>query len=100
MAPTTPDRHRSAPVGSAGRGLLEYGDLESSRSVQAGVERSPRGASGRGDLLGGFTTTDLNGNTGTHTVEHSAQIIVRMALLLNPDGPTGGYYDAEGQLPW
>lgn len=47
----------------------------------------------------GFTKTDLNRNTGTHTVEHSAAIIVRMALL-NPDGPTGGYFDAEGQLPW
>jgi NAD(P)-dependent dehydrogenase (short-subunit alcohol dehydrogenase family) len=47
----------------------------------------------------GFTKTDLNGNTGLRTVEQSAQIIVRMALL-GLDGPTGGYYDADGQLPW
>ncbi len=47
----------------------------------------------------GFTSTDLNGNTGTRTVEHSAEIIVNMALL-DPDGPTGGYYDTAGQLPW
>jgi len=47
----------------------------------------------------GFTKTDLNQNTGTHSVEHSVEIIVRMALL-RPDGPTGGYYDADGRLPW
>ena len=47
----------------------------------------------------GFTKTDLNGNTGTQTVEQGAEIIVRMALT-GPDGPTGGYFDAEGPLPW
>ncbi|MFB4280931.1 SDR family NAD(P)-dependent oxidoreductase [Nonomuraea sp. MTCD27] len=47
----------------------------------------------------GFTATDLNGNTGTQTVEEGAEIIVRMALI-GPDGPTGGYFDAEGPLPW
>jgi NAD(P)-dependent dehydrogenase (short-subunit alcohol dehydrogenase family) len=47
----------------------------------------------------GFTKTDLNGNTGVQTVEQGAEIIVRMALL-GPDGPTGGYFDAEGALPW
>ena len=47
----------------------------------------------------GFTKTDLNGNTGTQTVEQGAEIIVRMAQV-GPDGPTGGYFDAEGALPW
>ncbi|MFI6471108.1 SDR family NAD(P)-dependent oxidoreductase [Streptomyces sp. NPDC050516] len=47
----------------------------------------------------GFTKTDLNGNTGVQTVEQGADIIVRMALT-GPDGPTGGYFDAEGPLPW
>lgn len=47
----------------------------------------------------GFTKTDLNRNTGTNSVQRSAEIIVRMALL-GPDGPTGGYYDAGGELPW
>jgi len=47
----------------------------------------------------GFTKTDLNGNTGTQTVEQGAQIIVRMAQL-DADGPTGGYFDANGSLPW
>lgn len=47
----------------------------------------------------GFTKTDLNGNTGVQTVEEGAEIIVRMAQV-GPDGPTGGYFDAAGRLPW
>ncbi|TDD66401.1 SDR family NAD(P)-dependent oxidoreductase [Actinomadura darangshiensis] len=47
----------------------------------------------------GFTKTDLNGNTGTQTVEEGAEIIVRMALI-GPDGPTGGYLYANGPIPW
>jgi len=47
----------------------------------------------------GFTKTDLNGNTGTQSVEQGAEIIVRMAQVA-PDGPTGGYFDANGPLPW
>ncbi|MFG3299460.1 SDR family NAD(P)-dependent oxidoreductase [Micromonospora chersina] len=47
----------------------------------------------------GFTATDLNGRTGTRTVEEGAEIIVRMAQV-GPDGPTGGYVDAAGPLPW
>ncbi|MEU1539039.1 SDR family oxidoreductase [Actinacidiphila glaucinigra] len=47
----------------------------------------------------GFTKTDLNGNTGFQTVEQGSEIIVRMALV-GSDGPTGGYFDRNGALPW
>lgn len=47
----------------------------------------------------GFTRTDLNRNTGFQSVEQGAEIIVRMAQV-GPDGPTGGYFDATGPLPW
>jgi NAD(P)-dependent dehydrogenase (short-subunit alcohol dehydrogenase family) len=47
----------------------------------------------------GYTKTDLNGNTGTQTVEEGAEIIVRMAQVA-PDGPTGGYFDINGAVPW
>ncbi|MBM6404293.1 SDR family NAD(P)-dependent oxidoreductase [Phycicoccus sp. CSK15P-2] len=47
----------------------------------------------------GFTRTDLNGNTGTQTVEEGAVAIVRMAQLA-PDGPTGTYTSQHGTLPW
>jgi len=47
----------------------------------------------------GFTKTDLNGNTGTQTVEQGAEIIAQMAQV-NSDGPTGRFFNAEGSLPW
>ncbi|MFI9103459.1 SDR family NAD(P)-dependent oxidoreductase [Streptomyces fildesensis] len=47
----------------------------------------------------GFTKTDLNAHSGIQSVEKGAEIIVRMAQV-SPDGPTGGYFDAEGTLPW
>ncbi|MCT7658015.1 SDR family NAD(P)-dependent oxidoreductase [Mycobacterium deserti] len=47
----------------------------------------------------GYTNTDLNGRTGTQTVEEGARIIVDMAQV-SPDGPTGGYYSAHGTIPW
>ena len=47
----------------------------------------------------GFTSTDLNGGNGFQTVEQGAEIIVRMART-GPDGPTGGYFATDGDLPW
>jgi NAD(P)-dependent dehydrogenase (short-subunit alcohol dehydrogenase family) len=47
----------------------------------------------------GYTRTDLNGNTGTQTVEQGAGVIVRMAQTAL-DGPTGGFFDANGAIPW
>lgn len=47
----------------------------------------------------GYTATDLNGHAGFQTAEQGAEIIVRMAKV-GPDGPTGGYFDNKGALPW
>jgi NAD(P)-dependent dehydrogenase (short-subunit alcohol dehydrogenase family) len=47
----------------------------------------------------GFTKTDLNWNSGRQTVEQGAKVIARVAQV-GPDGPTGGYFDADGALPW
>jgi NAD(P)-dependent dehydrogenase (short-subunit alcohol dehydrogenase family) len=47
----------------------------------------------------GYTATDLNGHRGTQTVEEGAEIIVRMAMI-GADGPTGGYFDVAGRVPW
>ncbi|MEU2269546.1 SDR family NAD(P)-dependent oxidoreductase [Streptomyces olindensis] len=47
----------------------------------------------------GHTATDLNGHTGAQSVEQGADVIVRMASI-GPDGPTGGYYTADGPMPW
>jgi len=47
----------------------------------------------------GFTKTDLNWNTGRQTVEQGAAVIARIAQF-GPDEPTGGYFQADGSLPW
>jgi NAD(P)-dependent dehydrogenase (short-subunit alcohol dehydrogenase family) len=47
----------------------------------------------------GFTATDLNQHRGTRTVEQGATAAVRLALLPT-DGPTGGYFDENGPVPW
>ena len=47
----------------------------------------------------GYTATEFNGFRGTQTVEEGARAAVCLALL-NADGPTGGFFDATGPLPW
>jgi NAD(P)-dependent dehydrogenase (short-subunit alcohol dehydrogenase family) len=47
----------------------------------------------------GYVATDLNRHTGPRTVEQGAEIIVRLATLPD-DGPTGGFFDDAGPVPW
>ena len=47
----------------------------------------------------GFTATDLNGFRGVRTPEQGAAIAIRLATLPG-DGPTGGFFDDEGVIPW
>ena len=47
----------------------------------------------------GYTATDLNQHRGTQTVAEGAASAVRLALLPD-DGPTGGFFDADGEEPW
>jgi NAD(P)-dependent dehydrogenase (short-subunit alcohol dehydrogenase family) len=47
----------------------------------------------------GYTATDLNGHAGHQTVAEGARAIVAMATV-GPDGPTGGFFDAAGTVPW
>ncbi|WP_172196098.1 SDR family oxidoreductase [Saccharibacillus qingshengii] len=47
----------------------------------------------------GYTATDLNNNSGTRTVEHSAGTVARLALI-GEDGPSGGFFDENGAIPW
>lgn len=46
-----------------------------------------------------FTATDLNNFRGKQTTEQAASVIVRLATLA-PEGPTGGFFDKDGALPW
>ncbi len=47
----------------------------------------------------GYTATDLNQNQGHQTVEQGAIVAVRLATLPEA-GPTGGFYDENGPVPW
>jgi NAD(P)-dependent dehydrogenase (short-subunit alcohol dehydrogenase family) len=47
----------------------------------------------------GYCATDLNGFRGTRTPEQGAAIAIRLATLPD-DGPTGGFFDDDGVVPW
>ncbi len=47
----------------------------------------------------GFVATDLNGFRGTRTPEQGAAIALRLATLPD-DGPSGGYFEDAGVIPW
>jgi NAD(P)-dependent dehydrogenase (short-subunit alcohol dehydrogenase family) len=47
----------------------------------------------------GYCATDLNHHTGFRTAEQGAAIAVRLATI-GADGPTGGYLEDAGDLPW
>lgn len=47
----------------------------------------------------GYVATDLNGHRGTRTVEQGVRVIVDLATLAE-DGPSGGFFNDQGPVPW
>ncbi|MEU9625456.1 SDR family oxidoreductase [Streptomyces luteogriseus] len=47
----------------------------------------------------GYCATDLNGFRGTRTPEQGAAVAIRLATL-PAGGPTGAFFDDEGEVPW
>lgn len=47
----------------------------------------------------GYTATDFNNHMGHQTLTEGTDAIVHLATL-DPDGPTGGYFDRQGPIPW
>jgi NAD(P)-dependent dehydrogenase (short-subunit alcohol dehydrogenase family) len=47
----------------------------------------------------GFVATDLNGFRGVRTPEQGAAIALRLATLPD-DGPSGGFFEDAGVVPW
>jgi NAD(P)-dependent dehydrogenase (short-subunit alcohol dehydrogenase family) len=47
----------------------------------------------------GYTNTDMTLGTGTRTPADAAGVVVRLATL-SDDGPTGGFFDERGPVPW
>lgn len=47
----------------------------------------------------GYVATDLNQHRGTRSPAEGAAIAIRLATL-TADGPTGGFFDDAGVVPW
>lgn len=47
----------------------------------------------------GYTITAINDFKGHRTVQQAAEIIVKLATL-DENGPTGGFFDENGTVPW
>ncbi|MGW5362781.1 SDR family NAD(P)-dependent oxidoreductase [Actinopolymorpha pittospori] len=47
----------------------------------------------------GYLATDLNGHRGTRTPAQGARVVVSLATL-PADGPSGGFFDEDGPVPW
>jgi NAD(P)-dependent dehydrogenase (short-subunit alcohol dehydrogenase family) len=47
----------------------------------------------------GYCATDINGNSGPRTSAQGAVAAIEYATI-GPDGPTGGYFNDAGRVPW
>ena len=47
----------------------------------------------------GYVATDINNYEGPRSVEQGAAIVVKMATI-GDDGPTGGFFNDDGVIPW
>jgi NAD(P)-dependent dehydrogenase (short-subunit alcohol dehydrogenase family) len=47
----------------------------------------------------GYCATDINGNSGPRTAAQGAVAAIQYATI-GADGPTGGYFNDEGRVPW
>jgi NAD(P)-dependent dehydrogenase (short-subunit alcohol dehydrogenase family) len=92
MDPASP-RRRFGPVYPASKTALN------ALTVAMALELEPEGIRVCA-VSPGYTKTNLNGYSGTETVEEGAREAVRVALL-GPDSPTGTFTRWEGEtIPW
>lgn len=47
----------------------------------------------------GYTATDLTNHQGFQTTQEAVKVILKFATIPD-DGPTGGYFDISGRMPW
>jgi NAD(P)-dependent dehydrogenase (short-subunit alcohol dehydrogenase family) len=47
----------------------------------------------------GYCATDINGNSGPRSAAQGAVAAIQYATI-GADGPTGGYFNDEGRVPW
>ena len=81
--------------------MMGYGSSKAALNfitVAFAKELAPRGIKVNA-AAPGYTATDLNQHRGHRTVQQAAEIIVRLATL-DAEGPTGGFFDDAGPVPW
>jgi len=93
LNPAFPYRGIFGPVYPASKTALN------ALTVAMAIELEPEGIKVNA-VSPGYTKTNLNGYSGTETVEEGAREAVRVALL-GPDGPTGTFTRWKGEtIPW
>jgi NAD(P)-dependent dehydrogenase (short-subunit alcohol dehydrogenase family) len=90
----------SAPQWETRYSLLGYCSSKAAMnmfSVQLAVELKGEGIAVNA-VNPGYTATDINQNQGHQTLQEGTAEIMRLALL--EDGPTGGFFETGGTIPW
>ncbi|MEU7794717.1 SDR family oxidoreductase [Micromonospora tulbaghiae] len=94
---------QSASEGEHQTGPLSVAYSPSKSMLNAVTIQYARALAGTGILINaacpGFTATDLNSFRGVRTPQQGAAIGIRLATLPD-DGPTGGYFEDAGTIPW
>ena len=94
---------RQSASGEEGVGPLSAAYAPSKSFLNAVTIQYAKELAGTGILINagcpGFTATDLNHFRGVRTPEQGAAIAIRLATL--PDGgPSGGFFEDAGVVPW
>ena len=83
--------------------LLSYNSSKAALNMQTvllAAELAGKGSAVKvNSVCPGYVATDLNNHQGPRTVEQGARAPVRLATL-PADGPTGGYFNEDGPIPW
>jgi NAD(P)-dependent dehydrogenase (short-subunit alcohol dehydrogenase family) len=94
---------QSGPGGETAVGPVAAAYSPSKTFLNAVTLQYVRELAGTGILVNcacpGYVATDLNGFRGVRTPEQGAATAIRLATL--PDGgPTGGFFEDAGVVPW
>ena len=94
---------QSGSVGEATAGPVAVAYSPSKTFLNAVMLQYVRELDGTNVLINaacpGYVATDLNGFRGARTPEQGAATAIRLATLPD-DGPTGGFFEDAGVVPW
>ncbi|MEU4690963.1 SDR family oxidoreductase [Actinoplanes sp. NPDC023714] len=94
---------QSGPGSATTTGPIAVAYAPSKTFLNAVTVQYARELDGTGILINaacpGYVATDLNGFRGVRTPEQGAATAIRLATLPD-DGPTGGFFEDDGEVPW